>query len=320
MQEAGRIVTMRSSPEEKIRLFRALVCGREDVFAERWESKAGFEKFRHAVEVRLTGFEPSTSIDDGEQGATYVKLIAELMNDARRNEMIVSDVLKAVAAGRSPVVLTERREHLEILRRLLEGKVAHLLVLHGQMGVKQVKVLDAERMAIPDSEPRVLLATGSYIGEGFDDTRLDSLFLTLPISWKGRLTQYAGRLHRRHADKREVTIFDYADTNVVMFARMFNKRCAGYKALGYEIVMPLSAAPGLWRSTSCRAPPGSPWKSTGRDISTTRTPIAAIVAKTSCCKAKDTLSCAFLLRTSCQISATSSTASCATWRNGHDRF
>ena len=193
----------------------------------------------------MTGFAPSVAVDDGEQGVTYVKLIAELMNDARRNEMIVSDVLKAVAAGRSPVVLTERREHLEILRKLIEGKIAHLLVLHGQMGAKQVKALDAERAAIPDSEPRVLLATGSYIGEGFDDARLDSLFLALPISWKGRLTQYAGRLHRRHAGKREVTIFDYADTNVVMFARMFNRRCAGYKALGYEIVMPLSTVPGL---------------------------------------------------------------------------
>lgn len=213
----------------------------------RVEAKAmtGFEKVRHAVEVRLTGFEPSVSADGNEQGVTYVKLIAELMNDARRNEMIVSDVLKAVAAGRSPVVLTERREHLEILRKVLEGKVAHLLVLHGQMGAKQVKALDAERAAIPDSEPRVLLATGSYIGEGFDDARLDSLFLALPISWKGRLTQYAGRIHRRHVGKREVTIFDYADTNVVMFARMFNRRCAGYKGLGYEIVMPLSTVPGL---------------------------------------------------------------------------
>ena len=209
------------------------------------KAMAGFEKFRHAVEVRLTGFEPSEDYVDKEKVTEYVRLIEELMNDARRNEMIVADVLKAVAAGRSPIVLTERREHLEILRKLLEGKVTHLLVLHGQMGAKQVKALDAERAAIPDPEPRVLLATGSYIGEGFDDARLDSLFLTLPISWKGRLTQYAGRLHRRHAGKREVTIFDYADTNVVMFARMFNKRCAGYKALGYEIVMPLSTAPGL---------------------------------------------------------------------------
>lgn len=206
---------------------------------------SGFEKFRHSVEVRLTGFEPTASTVEEESSPAYAQLVSELMNDSRRNEMIVADVVKAVTDGRSPVVLTERREHLEILRKLLDGKVGHLLVLHGQMGAKQVKTLEAERAAIPDSKPRVLLATGSYIGEGFDDARLDSLFLTLPISWRGRLTQYAGRLHRRHAGKREVTIYDYADTNVVMFARMFNKRCAGYKALGYEIVLPLSTERGL---------------------------------------------------------------------------
>lgn len=213
----------------------------------RVEAKAmvGFERFRHAVEVRLTGFESTLDLAAEAKGPAYAKLISELANDVHRNETIIADVLKAVGDGRSPVVLTERREHLELLRGMLEGKVAHLLVLHGQMGAKQIKELDAERASIPDTEPRVLLATGSYIGEGFDDARLDSLFLTLPISWKGRLTQYAGRLHRRHAGKREVTIFDYADTNVEMLARMFNKRCAGYKALGYEIVMPLSTASGL---------------------------------------------------------------------------
>ena len=213
----------------------------------RVEAKAmvGFGWFRHAVEVRLTGFESTLDLTAEAKGPAYAKLISELVNDAHRNERIVADVLKAVGEGRSPVVLTERREHLELLRGMLEGKVAHLLVLHGQMGARQIKALDAERTSIPDSEPRVLLATGSYIGEGFDDARLDSLFLTLPISWKGRLAQYAGRLHRRHAGKREVTIFDYVDTNVEMLARMFNKRCVGYKALGYEIVMPLSTANGL---------------------------------------------------------------------------
>lgn len=206
---------------------------------------AGFERFRHSVEVRLTGFESTAETPADAKGSAYASLVTELMNDERRNALIVADVLKAVGEGRSPIVLTERREHLELLRRLLEGKVAHLLILHGQMGARQVKALDAERAAIPENEARVLLATGSYIGEGFDDARLDSLFLTLPISWRGRLTQYAGRLHRRHAGKREVTIFDYADTNVEMFARMFNRRCAGYKALGYEIVLPLSTEGGL---------------------------------------------------------------------------
>jgi very-short-patch-repair endonuclease len=99
-------------------------------------------------------------------------------------------------------------------------------------------------LGIPDGEPRVLLATGRYLGEGFDDARLDTLFLVMPISWRGRIAQYAGRLHRRHSGKHEVRVVDYADLNVPMLARMFDRRCRGYEAIGYRLVMPLSATPG----------------------------------------------------------------------------
>src|SRR5208282_3017501 len=98
--------------------------------------------------------------------------------------------------------------------------------------------------AIPDNEPRALLATGRLIGEGFDDARLDTLFLTLPVSWHGTVAQYAGRLHRLHDRKREVRVFDYADLNVPMLARMFDRRCRGYEAVGYRILLPASAVPG----------------------------------------------------------------------------
>ncbi|MDD5600006.1 MAG: hypothetical protein PHV82_18825, partial [Victivallaceae bacterium] len=90
----------------------------------------------------------------------------------------------------------------------------------------------------------VLLATGRYLGEGFDDARLDTLFLTLPISWRGTIAQYAGRLHRLHDRKREVWVYDYADLNVPMLARMFDRRCQGYEAIGYSILLPASAVPG----------------------------------------------------------------------------
>lgn len=209
------------------------------------KAMSAIERFDHRVEVRLTGFEPTCAAVDTEESLTFTLLVEELMANRHRNQMIVDDVLNAVAQGRSPVVLTERRRHLDLLAEMLDGKVTHLLKLHGGMGAKDVKALDAERAAIPDNEARVLLATGSYLGEGFDDARLDTLFLALPISWKGRLTQYAGRLHRRHEGKRDVKIYDYADTNVKMFGRMFNKRCAGYKALGYEITMPVSTVSGL---------------------------------------------------------------------------
>ena len=205
---------------------------------------AVFEHFDHRVNVRLTGFESGFARQEDEK-PSYSLLIEELIANVRRNEMIIQDVLGAISEGRSPVVLTERRKHLEMLEKMLAGRVENLLVLHGGMGAKEIRALEEKRASIPDTSPRVLLATGSYLGEGFDDARLDTLFLALPISWKGRLTQYAGRLHRRHAGKREVRIYDYADTNVQMFARMFNKRCAGYKALGYEITMPISTVSGL---------------------------------------------------------------------------
>ena len=94
---------------------------------------------------------------------------------------------------------------------------------------------DLNRLAaISDNEERLILATGRYIGEGFDDARLDTLFLALPVSWKGTLIQYAGRLHRLHPDKTEVRIYDYVDSGVPMLARMFERRLRGYRAIGYS--------------------------------------------------------------------------------------
>ena len=89
-----------------------------------------------------------------------------------------------------------------------------------------------------------MLATGRYVGEGFDDARLDTLFLTLPVSWHGTIAQYVGRLHRLHDRKREVRVYDYADLDVPLLARMFDRRCRGYEAVGYTLVVPASAVPG----------------------------------------------------------------------------
>ncbi|HHR85992.1 MAG TPA: helicase [Candidatus Acetothermia bacterium] len=102
------------------------------------------------------------------------------------------------------------------------------------MGKKQRHLLGEQIAVVPDDEERVILATGRYLGEGFDDARLDTLFLTLPVSWRGTLVQYAGRLHGLHDMKREVTIYDYADLEVPMLARMFQRRSRGYRAMGYE--------------------------------------------------------------------------------------
>jgi superfamily II DNA or RNA helicase len=196
--------------------------------------QAAIRPFIHKVIVRETGFRlPETLMD--EPTPSIHEIYAALISDESRNNLIVEDVLAAVRANRSPVLLTERREHLAFLHDRLSPLVRNLIVMKGGMGKKQRRLL-AERIAsIPDDEERVILATGRYLGEGFDDARLDTLFLTLPISWRGTLIQYAGRLHRLHDMKREVVIYDYADFEVPMLARMFQRRSRGYKAIGYEI-------------------------------------------------------------------------------------
>jgi superfamily II DNA or RNA helicase len=103
------------------------------------------------------------------------------------------------------------------------------------MGKKQRRSIAEAIAAVQEGDPRVLLATGSYIGEGFDDARLDSLFLAMPISWKGTLQQYVGRLHRLHDAKRVVRVYDYVDSNVLMLARMYARRLKVYSAIGYRI-------------------------------------------------------------------------------------
>jgi very-short-patch-repair endonuclease len=163
-----------------------------------------------------------------------------------------------VRDGRAPLVLTERNDHLDRLASHLSGSVRHLLVLRGGMGKKQRQAVANQLATIPPDEDRVLLATGKYIGEGFDDARLDTLMLTLPVSWRGTIAQYAGRLHRLYDSKREVRVYDYADLNVPMLARMFDRRCRGYEAVGYTIVLPASAVPGWPAVVPLPSDPG--WK------------------------------------------------------------
>ena len=144
--------------------------------------------------------------------------ISEILNDmchnVFRNDMIIQDIKKCVLEGRIPIVLTERIEHLKILKESLEDLEVPVVVYRGNIGK---------------------LATSSSIGEGFDDSRLDTLFLTMPISWKGRIIQYVGRLHREYEDKEKVIVYDYLD-NMKVLEKMYNRRLKGYKIAGYEII------------------------------------------------------------------------------------
>jgi len=197
--------------------------------------QAASRPFEHFALVQPTSFQAAHA-PDTDKRVEFQTLYQELVSDGARNERICADVLESVQAGRSPLVLTERNDHLDRLEHGLAQSVRHLVVLRAGMGKKQRQALSDRLAAIPRGEPRVILATGKYVGEGFDDPRLDTLFLTLPVSWRGTIAQYAGRLHRLYDSKREVRIYDYADLNVPMLARMFDRRCRGYEAVGYTIM------------------------------------------------------------------------------------
>ncbi len=158
-----------------------------------------------------------------------------LANDQARTESIASEVRDAVGQGRKVLVLTERTEHLDAIKTELDGLLPVPFVLHGRMSKKQRSALVADLDALPPDAPRVLLSTGKLVGEGFDHPPLDTLVLAMPVSWKGTLQQYAGRLHREHASKADVRIIDFVDTGHPALLRMWDKRQAGYKAMGYRL-------------------------------------------------------------------------------------
>jgi superfamily II DNA or RNA helicase len=197
-------------------------------------SEAVKRPFDHVVRIRDTSFQLQATLDTS--SSSIQDVFKEMVADEARNDLIFDDVLRALEAGRSPVVITERTAHLETIAKRLERFARHVIVLRGGQSEKQRRDIAARLAAIPEAEERVIVATGRYLGEGFDDSRLDTLFLTMPIAWKGTLAQYAGRLHRLNDAKREVIIYDYVDMRVPVLARMAAKRRIGYQAIGYEIL------------------------------------------------------------------------------------
>jgi superfamily II DNA or RNA helicase len=169
------------------------------------------------------------------QDAGIQDVFRHLANDQTRTEAIAAEVRDAVAQGRKVLVLTERTEHLDAIKAELDGLLPAPFVLHGRMSKKQRSAMVADLDALPPDAPRVLLSTGKLVGEGFDHPPLDTLVLAMPVSWKGTLQQYAGRLHREHASKTDVRIIDFVDTGHPALLRMWDKRQRGYRAMGYRI-------------------------------------------------------------------------------------
>jgi superfamily II DNA or RNA helicase len=187
--------------------------------------------FDHYIVPRFTSLR--VPLDKDEQEVSIQQLYSEIMESEFRNQQIVDDVLSNYYQGRNCIVLSLRTAHVESLAKRLKEKVPDVFALMGGMGKKATREIFQSIADIPADRNIILVATGHFIGEGFDEPRLDTLFLAMPISWKGTLQQYAGRLHRLYKTKKEVKIYDYVDIQVRMLEKMYQKRLNGYASMGY---------------------------------------------------------------------------------------
>lgn len=208
-------------------------CGDVRVRVSNKELKQNKE-MEHTVIVKNTGYKYIPT--EEKEKIQISEILNDMCHNVFRNNMIIEDIKKCISEGRIPIVLTERVEHLKILKDGLDSLDIPVVIYKGDMGKKKIKEInDIIKEADEGGKPRIILATSSSIGEGFDDSRLDTLFLTMPVSWKGRIIQYVGRLHREHEDKNKVVVYDYLDSMKVL-EKMYNRRLKGYKIAGYEIV------------------------------------------------------------------------------------
>ncbi|WP_164668006.1 TOTE conflict system archaeo-eukaryotic primase domain-containing protein [Virgibacillus doumboii] len=226
--EAAYVHGLTATPTRKDGLHKIMTmqCGpiRYTVSAK---DQAKVRPFEHVLVPRFTSFKTN----EEKIQAVY----SSLVKDEKRNEMIFNDVLEELDNGARPVILTERVEHVEKLNQQFRGFAKNIIVLTGGMNKKDEESRLKKLESISDDEERLVIATGKYIGEGFDNNRLDTLFLAMPIAWKGTLQQYVGRLHRLHDDKNVVKVYDYVDHRVRVLKSMFEKRLKGYKSMGYRL-------------------------------------------------------------------------------------
>ena len=195
------------------------------------KSQIAKQSFERCLIPRFTSYRSIT--DDKQSITTLYQLLSE---DEIRNTLIVEDVFKAVEAGRTPIILTNRTAHVTMLAEKLRDKVKNVVTLTGTGNAKEKLETLQHLHEISREEPLAIVATGKYVGEGFDYPRLDTLFLALPISWKGLVAQYAGRLHRENEGKKDVRIYDYIDIHEPVCDNMYRKRLKGYASIGYKII------------------------------------------------------------------------------------
>ena len=179
-------------------------------------------------------------------------MFRHLVHDLARTEAIAAEVTWAFEQGRKVLVLTDRTEHLDAIHRALAARVPPPFVLHGRMSKKQRAALISELDALAPQAPRILMSIGKLVGEGFDHPALDTLVLPMPVSWKGMLQQYAGRLHREHVNKTDVRIIDFVDAGHPALLRMWDKRQRGCRAMGYLMAAESTSDDGATPASSGR--------------------------------------------------------------------
>ena len=204
-------------------------CGKI-IYTADAKSQMNKQSFTRTLIPRFTTFR-----DLSAETKTYTQIVETISTDDVRNRLIVEDVRKAIEEGRTPIILTNLTSHVRLLAEMLSPYANHVITLVGADSAKEKRHTMEQLQTIPASESMAIVATGKYIGEGFDYPRLDTLFLVSPISWKGSIAQYAGRLHREHDGKHEVRIYDYVDIRVPLCDVMYRKRLKGYASVGYSV-------------------------------------------------------------------------------------
>ena len=189
------------------------------------------EKFEQEVQIHQLYDTPPLHLTLSEERPKITDAYRWIMKNEERTQRIASDVINSIRENRHPIVLTERREHADMINNLLKESGIDSVILKGAMKAAERRRVDEHLHSV-----QAVVATGKYVGEGFDLPRLDTLFLAMPIAWKGSLAQYAGRIHRESDGKTQVTIHDYVDCGLPMLQRMFNKREKSYKSMGYTIL------------------------------------------------------------------------------------
>ena len=197
-------------------------------------------RFTAKDKIRLQGMEHIleprfTPIISTKEKLTLNEAYEIVVNSDFRNSLIASDIEACIKQGHTPLVLSKRKAQIDVLFEKVKDKADHVLVLTGGKKQSERKELRERLGSISESESLIVLATGQYIGEGFNCSRLDMLFLAMPIAWDGNVEQYTGRLNRSHDGKNRVTVIDYVDHHIEMFANMYNKRLRTYKRIGYEL-------------------------------------------------------------------------------------